>query len=211
LRTESRGNASGRGWLRPGTWLSLALLLWPTTAQAQTVVRAIDAAHSEARFCVAHLWVERVCGTIAIVSGSATFGASPLVPVAVSATLDPSTVDTGTPDRDAALRSPDFFDVRKFPAWTFASTRIVPTASGAFAMDGTIAIHGVTRPVRLTVTVGSSAAPQYHAVGQLDRHAFGMAVTRLDPTIGGTVDVTLDVRLAKGQVHGAPRSNIRRT
>ena len=48
----------------------------------------------------------------------------------------------------------------------------------------------------MNVTIGGTGAnPVYHGTTQIDRHAFGMAVTRLDPTIGGTVDVTLDVAL----------------
>jgi polyisoprenoid-binding protein YceI len=59
-----------------------------------------------------------------------------------------------------------------------------------------LTIHGVTQPERLNVTAsGSPAHPVYHATAQIDRHAFGMAVTRLDPTIGSNVDVTLDIVL----------------
>jgi hypothetical protein len=46
----------------------------------------------------------------------------------------------------------------------------------------------------VSVTVGGDAAhPVYHATAQIDRHAFGMPVTRLDPTLGGTAYVALDV------------------
>jgi polyisoprenoid-binding protein YceI len=72
----------------------------------------------------------------------------------------------------------------------------VPQSAHAFEMDGNLTVHGVTRPERLNVTVGGTGAnPVYHATTQIDRHAFGMAVTRLDPTIGRTADITLDVAL----------------
>ena len=110
--------------------------------------------------------------------------------------LDATRIETGEPDRDRSLESPDFFDTNKFPQWTFASTKIVPRGSNAFEMDGDLTVHGVTRPEQLDVTVtGSPEDPVYHATGKIDRHAFGMATTRLDPTIGGTVDITLDVAL----------------
>jgi polyisoprenoid-binding protein YceI len=66
----------------------------------------------------------------------------------------------------------------------------------AFEMDGTLTIHGVAHPERLNVTVtGTPGDPRYDATAQIDRRVFGMALTRLDPTIGRTVDITLDVVL----------------
>jgi polyisoprenoid-binding protein YceI len=63
-------------------------------------------------------------------------------------------------------------------------------------MDGVLTMHGVSQPEHLEVTVGGDAAhPSYHAVGHVDRHGFGMSVTRIDPAIGGTADVILDVVL----------------
>ena len=63
-------------------------------------------------------------------------------------------------------------------------------------MDGLLTMHGVTQPEHLTVVAsGSPAHPVYHATAQIDRKAFGMATTRLDPVIGNIVDVTLDIRV----------------
>ncbi len=158
--------------------------------------RAIDLAHSRAQFSVSHIWVEHVTGTIPIVDGSVTLAPGSLVPTAATATFDPAKVSTGEPDRDRSLSSPDFFDTQKYPRWTFASTSIVSKGSDTFEMDGNLTIHGITRPVRLDGGVlGTAAHPEYRATGQIDRHQFGMAVTRLDPTIGATVDLTIDVTL----------------
>src|SRR5580704_18447170 len=122
--------------------------------------------------------------------------ADSLIPQSASAVLDPTRITTGEPDRDRSLESPDFFDAAKFPHWTFASTRIVPKGPASFEMDGDLTIHGVTQPERLDVTVsGEAAHPEYRAKGEIDRHAFGMIRTRLDPTIGDTVDITLDIVL----------------
>jgi polyisoprenoid-binding protein YceI len=158
--------------------------------------RAVDAVKSKARFCVAHIWVERVCGTIPIASGTVTLATGTLVPLTVTAMLDATGVATGDPDRDAALRSPDFFDVQRYPSWTFQSTKITPNGSDAFTMDGLLTIRGVAQPERLAVTVGGDAQhPIYRALVQLDRHAFGMPRTRLDPVIGSKVDVTIEAAL----------------
>ncbi len=158
--------------------------------------RAIDPAHSQAQFSVSHIWVEHVTGTIPIVDGSVTLAPGSLVPTAATATFDPAKVSTGEPDRDRSLASPDFFDAQKYPRWTFVSTSIVSKGGDAFEMDGELTIHGVTRPVRLNASaLGNAAHPEYRATGEIDRRQFGMAVTRLDPTIGATVDLTIDVTL----------------
>lgn len=161
-----------------------------------TAERAIDTTKSKATFTVTHVFVEHVSGQVPIQSGSIVLQPNSLIPVSASAVLDPGKVSSGDPDRDASLRSPDFFDAEKFPTWTFVSTKITPRGSAAFEMDGNLTIHGVTQPERLDVTVsGDAEHPTYHATAQIDRHAFGMAKTRLDPVIGASADITLDVTL----------------
>jgi polyisoprenoid-binding protein YceI len=158
--------------------------------------RAIDTAKSSAQFSVAHIWVERATGTVPILDGSVTLLAGSLIPQGANAVLDATRITTGEPDRDRSLESPDFFDTAKFPRWTFTSTRIVPKGPASFEMDGDLTVHGVTQPEQLDVTVsGEAAHPEYRATAQIDRHAFGMIRTRLDPTIGSTVDITLDILL----------------
>lgn len=174
----------------------LALALVSTLAAAAPETRAIDTARSKAQFSVKHIWVERVTGTIPISSGSLTLAAGSVIPTSATAVLDATKIATDEPDRDRALESPDFFDAKKFPTWRFESTKIVPNGPNALEMDGNLTIHGVTQPEQLSVTVGGTPEhPSYHATGQIDRHAFGMTVTRLDPTIGGTADVKLDIVL----------------
>ncbi len=160
--------------------------------------RAIDVAHSKATFDVTHVFVEHVTGTVPFQSGTVVLEPGSVIPVSAEAVLDATRISSGDPDRDASLRSPDFFDTKRFPSWTFASTEVVPKGSASFEMDGNLTIHGVAQPARLTVTVnGDAVSPVYHATAQIDRHAFGMRTTRLDPAIGGTADVMLDVRVIR--------------
>jgi polyisoprenoid-binding protein YceI len=177
-------------------WCTCCVLgAWVTPALADsTVQRAIDARASRATFSVQHVFVERVSGTVPILSGSATFQAGSAIPRSASAVLDATKIDTGDADRDGSLESPDFFDARRFPTWTFSSTRVTPLGPEAFGMDGLLTVHGVTQSAHLDVTLRRDPAHvTYHAVAHIDRHAFGMAVTRLDPAIGGVVDVVLDL------------------
>jgi polyisoprenoid-binding protein YceI len=165
-------------------------------ADTATTTRAIDPARSKAQFSIQHIFVDRVTGTVAVRSGSVALSSGSEVPTSVVAELDPSRIHTDEPDRDASLEGPDYFDVKTFPTWSFASTRIVKTGAQTFEMDGTLTMHGVGNPEQFTVTIGgTSADPVYHAIATIDRHAFGMKGTRLDPVIGNTADVTLDVAL----------------
>jgi polyisoprenoid-binding protein YceI len=176
--------------------VSILFALLAALAETPQSPRAIDPALSHATFSVQHIWVQRVTGSVPMISGSVTLANESRVPTSVEAVLDATRVDTGEPDRDRSLESPDFFDAQRYPRWMFASTRIVPQGANAFEMDGDLTIHGVTQPERVKVTVGGSVAdPVYHANTQIDRHAFRMATTRLDPAIGTTVDVTLDIAL----------------
>jgi polyisoprenoid-binding protein YceI len=176
--------------------LFLAVVLASGLPAVLPAARPIDPAKSTAKFSVTHIWVDRVTGTVPILSGSLTLMPGSMIPQSATAVLDATRIATGEPDRDHALESPDFFDAKKFPQWTFTSTKIAPKGFNAFEMVGDLTLHGVTRPESLNVAVsGTPEHPSYHATGQIDRRAFGMAVTRLDPTIGASAQITLDVTL----------------
>jgi polyisoprenoid-binding protein YceI len=176
--------------------LSALVAIFTLLAAIPQAPRAVDPAHSRASFSVKHIWVEHVTGSVPIVSGSVTLAGGSRIPTSAEAVLDATRIETGEPDRDRSLESADFFDAQRFPQWTFTSARIVPRGNDTFEMDGDLTIHGVTQRERVTATIGGTASdPVYHATAQLNRHAFGMATTRLDPAIGATVDVTLDIAL----------------
>jgi polyisoprenoid-binding protein YceI len=179
-----------------GTKIIAALATTVVLVGASPIVRQIDVARSSATFSVQHIWVENVTGTVPMVRGTVTLASGTTIPEAATAVLDATRITTDEPDRDRSLVSSDFFDTAKFPHWTFTSTKIVPKGAGEFEMGGDLTMHGQTQPEVFDVTVaGTPEHPRYHAVGHIDRHAFGMTRTRLDPTIGSAVTVTLDVSL----------------
>lgn len=179
---------------RPILALALTAIAW--LGAQPSVTREIDPAASKVTFSVQHIFVEHVTGVVPILRGNVVLQTSSSIPRSVFAVLDPSKIKTGEDERDGVLQSPDWFDVAQFPTWTFVSTAIVQTSPDAFTMDGLLTIRGVARDERLDVVVsGSAAHPVYRATGEIDRHAFGMATTRLDPVIGNPVEITLDVAL----------------
>ncbi|MBV8354816.1 MAG: YceI family protein [Candidatus Eremiobacteraeota bacterium] len=158
--------------------------------------RTIDAGASKASFGLQHIFVERVTGTLPIIGGTLTLASGSAVPTSITALLDASKIETPEHDQTACIRSADYFDVKRFPDVKFSSTKIVLSGPDRFEVDGMLTMHGVAQPEHLDVTVeGEEVHPRYHAVGRIDRHAFGMKGMRLDPVIGSMVDVTLDIAL----------------
>jgi polyisoprenoid-binding protein YceI len=111
----------------------------------------IDKAHSEAVFQVRHL-VTRVRGRFTELAGTIAFDEASPERSTVSFTVQAASVDTGTPDRDAHLRSEDFFHAEKHPAITFVSTGVRPLGGDAHEVTGDLTMRGVTKRITLPVS-----------------------------------------------------------
>jgi polyisoprenoid-binding protein YceI len=132
-----------------------------TTTDNATATRtyAIDKAHSELHFQVRHL-VTRVRGRFTDFDGTVTFDAANPEHASVNLSIKAATIDTGTADRDAHLRSDDFFAVEKYPALTFNSARVTKKTEELFEVAGTLTIRGVAKEVTLPVTfLGAAKDP----------------------------------------------------
>lgn len=110
----------------------------------------IDSAHSAAQFSVKHLMVSNVKGEFSKVSGTVVFDSKNIAASKVDAVIDATTISTREPKRDEHLKSPDFFDVAKFPTLSFKSKQ-VSKAGGKVLVKGDLTMHGVTREVTLTL------------------------------------------------------------
>jgi polyisoprenoid-binding protein YceI len=118
----------------------------------------IDPAHSSLQFSVRHLMVSNVRGTFTGVKGTALYDAANPSASSVEAAVDVNTINTNDAQRDAHLKSPDFFDVERFPTITFRSTNVEKKGGDLFAVTGDLTIHGVTKPVTLDVSEVSEQA-----------------------------------------------------
>jgi polyisoprenoid-binding protein YceI len=112
---------------------------------------AIDKAHSETSFQVRHLMM-KVRGRFTDFDGTITVDESAPAQSSVQASIRAASVDTSQPDRDAHLRSADFFDVEKYPLLTFKSTAVRRTGAATYDVVGDLTIRGVTRSVVLPTT-----------------------------------------------------------
>lgn len=116
-----------------------------------TKTYAIDRTHSEVSFQVRHL-VTKVRGRFT--DFDAEIRIVPEMPEmsSVRFTIQAASIDTDLPDRDAHLRSADFFDSEKYPEITFVSSRIRPIGDDRYGVTGLFTLRGVTREITLPVT-----------------------------------------------------------
>jgi polyisoprenoid-binding protein YceI len=164
---------------------------------------SIDATHTTAEFAVKHMMLTTVRGRITGVSGTITVDAANPNASTATVDLDLTTIDTGAEQRDAHLKSADFFDVAQFPTITFRSRRIegATTKEGAsFRVIGDLTIHGTTREVTLDVTYeGRGRDPwggervSFSADTKIDRREFGLTWNAALET--GGVLVSNDVKI----------------
>jgi len=174
-----------------------------TTTNKTTTYR-IDKAHSEAVFQVRHL-LTKVRGRFSDFEGEIDYDEQNPEQSYVNATIQAASVDTNERDRDAHLRSADFFDVEKFPTLTFKSTRVTRKGNNSFDVTGDLTIHGVTRPVTLSSTfLGQAKDPwgneriAFEAETTINRKDFGLLWNAALETggflVGDEVKISLSVQ-----------------
>jgi polyisoprenoid-binding protein YceI len=148
--------------------IAVAALTVPSLAMAAEYV--FDPAHTTAQFSVKHLMVTNVRGEFSKVSGKLNIDDKDVTKSSVEVTIDASTIDTREPNRDNHLRSPDFFDVAKYPAITFKSTKVEKAGDKKLKVTGDLTIHGVTKQAVLDVD-GPTPEIKHPAVPEMRRGA----------------------------------------
>ncbi|TCI96967.1 MULTISPECIES: YceI family protein [Aeromicrobium] len=139
----------------------------------------LDPTHTEIGFQVRHL-MSKVRGKFESFEGTIVT-ADDVTASSLNVSVDLTSINTGTADRDQHLRSADFFEVEKYPAMTFTSTGIKQVSDEEFVVTGDLTIKGVTKPVELEVEfLGEGGDPWggtragVEAKGQISRKEFGI-------------------------------------
>lgn len=165
----------------------------------------LDTNHSSIGFVIRHLGVSKVRGRFQDFDVDVVVGPT-LADTSVNATIRTASIDTGNPDRDAHVRTPDLLDVENRPTMVFRSDSITPAGDG-WVIDGQLTIGDVTRPQRLDLEFGGvehfpGGGPRhagFEASGELRRKDFGIDLA-MPPGIstvalGDVVKIELDVQL----------------
>jgi len=172
-----------------------------------------DPSHSNVDFTVRHI-VSKVNGSFRAFKGTFDFDDKKPENSKANFTVDATSIDTGNAKRDDHLRSPDFFDTKKFPQLSFVSTKFGKASGDVYKLDGNLTLHGVTKPVSFDVEfLGQAKDPQgkmrsgFTAKSKINRKDFGLTWNKSLETGGVLVgeEVELNIQV-EGVLAGAAGS-----
>ncbi|MEV6767250.1 YceI family protein [Nocardia sp. NPDC051030] len=176
-----------------------------TTTALAAGTWTIDSAHSTLGFSVRHMMVSKVRGRFTDFSGKLVIGEDGSTSAEAEIRVD--SVTTDNPQRDAHLRTADFFNAENFPLATFKSTGF-RFEGGDFVVDGEFSIGGVTKPVSLEVEylgvnpgVGQGAVAGFEAKTVINRRDFGITIDMPladgGAVIGDKITLTLGIEVVR--------------
>lgn len=170
----------------------------------------IDSSHSGIHFTARHMVFAKVRGAFKAFRGTVTLPDDAIGKGSVEATIEAASIDTGTAQRDAHLRSADFFDVERFPSLSFTSKRVEPKGKDAFLVVGDLTIRDVTREVALEAkSLGRGKDPWgnqrlgFTASASIDRKDFGLtwnqALEAGGVLVGDAIEIELEVQAVEAK------------
>jgi len=169
----------------------------------------IDSQHAGAHFKVRHMMISYVKGEFGHITGTVEFDPSNLAACWIEASIEAATVSTREPQRDEHLKSSDFLNVKRYPAITFRSTKVVSQGKDRYGVAGDLTIRGVTRAVNLYV---DSVTPEIKdpdgrwrrgasASTRIERKDFGLTWNAVLESggfvVGDDVEIAIDVELVR--------------
>lgn len=180
--------------------LTAAALILSTAAQAAPTTWTIDPNHSNVTFTIRHFF-SKVTGSFTKFSGAVVYDPANPTASSAKAEIDASSINTSNERRDGHLKSPDFFDVAKYPTLSFESTKV--TADGSkLKIEGNLTMHGVTKPVTLEgefLGAGPAMGGQragFEASTKVDRKDFGIVWNKVvdqGTMLGDDVEIRLAI------------------
>jgi len=183
--------------------LGCALVI-PQAVRADTSEWTLDGTHSRIGFSVSHMVVSSVSGRFKQFSGTVALDDANLTKSQVDITIKTESIDTDDAKRDEHLRSPDFFDAKKFPTLLFKSSKVAKAGGNKYKLTGALTIHGVTKDVTLDATVSDPIKNPWGKMvrsvklgGKVKRSDFGLKWNKTLDAGGVLVgdDVTLDIQV----------------
>lgn len=182
-------------------FLGSFLFAVPVLAAPQTY--EIDPVHSRVEFTIRHMF-SKVTGNFGAFKGTIRYDAAAVATSSASVEIDASSIDTNNDRRDAHLKSADFFDVAKFPTLTFTSGKVTAGDEGKLKVEGTLTMHGISKPVVLDASFlgagpGMDGAMRagFEAATKVDRKDYGIiwnkALDQGSTLLGDDVTINLEI------------------
>jgi polyisoprenoid-binding protein YceI len=179
-----------------------------TTPTTGTTTWAVDPAHTHVEFAVKHLMISTVRGRFGGVTGTVVTDETDPARGSAEIEIEAASIDTRESQRDAHLKSADFFDVETHPKLIFKSKRVADVKGDHFKLIGDLTIHGVTREVALDVTSGGRGKDPwggeraaFSATTTIKRSEYGLTWNQALETggflVGDEIKISLDVELVK--------------
>jgi len=180
-----------------------------TSNPAAITTWKLDQAHSHAEFKVKHMMISNVKGSFSGLSGTLSEDANDKTLSTIEASIDVNSVSTGDSQRDAHLKSADFFDAAQYGTMTFRSTNVQPNGDGGYNVTGDLAIHGQTRQ-QIFVVEGPTAPGKdpwgntrigLSASTKINRKDYGLSWNAALETggilVGDDVNITIEAQFIK--------------
>lgn len=179
--------------------------------QSQTnniVTWKTDPAHSNVQFSIRHMVIAEVTGKFKEFEATLKQQSEDFSGSEISATIKAASITTENADRDNHLKSPDFFDVEKYPELLFTSRSFEKLDDDRYSLKGDLTIHGVTKPVEIrTEFFGQAVDPWgnlragFKGTTTINRFDFGLQWNQTIETggllVGKTVDITLNLEFVR--------------
>lgn len=171
---------------------------------------SIDSSHSSIEFAVRHMGIATVRGRFRKFDGAVELDEDHRLR-GVQVSIDAASIDTGVEQRDNHLRSPDFFDVARYPTIQFRSTGIERRSGGGYRLTGDLTMHGQTRPVTFDVEASEPVKDPWgnqrvaaEATGKLNRKDWGLTWNQVLEfgalMVGEDVKFTLEIEAVAPQL-----------
>lgn len=160
----------------------------------------IDNTHSEIQFKVKHMVISTVSGKFNEFTASAETQDDDFTTAKINFEAQTASIDTGVADRDAHLRSDDFFNAEEFPVLKFESTEVVKKSDDELILRGNLTIRDITNPIELDIEFGGTTKDPwgmtragFEISGKINRKDFGLKWSQV--TEAGGLVVSDDVKL----------------
>jgi polyisoprenoid-binding protein YceI len=190
------------------TILSALLVCITLSNFAQTTKWGYDASHAKVGFSISHFGISETEGKFTRFDGMVLSDKPDFSDAKIDFTIDVNSINTEDIQRDAHLKSTDFFDVQKYPSIIFKSKSLKSTGKNKYKLTGSFTMHGVTKEITLDVIYTGTVVDPYNntkagfkITGMIDRTQFGLVwngkLSNGDALIGNVVNLVINIELIK--------------